>query len=248
MLDLPRPRLVGRHQYINAGTAIAALRAAGFEQFETSAFEAGLHPCGLAGAFAAHRQGPPPGARSRGLANSGSTAATMPMAAGCWRPPWRIKASATISPLVLIVGMLGTKDSDAFFRNFIGLAREVIAVPISGQIAARPADEVASIAASVGLTTSVQASVEIRAGLAAGFRMGAATAHPGLRIALSRGGSAGRQRNAAAIDSPPTRKKGAVRPLFKHRAFETLRPMPGSTWRDRPWAQRRSSGRRPCRP
>ena len=56
--------------------------------------------------------------------------------------------------------MLGTKDSDAFFRNFIGLAREVIAVPISGQIAARPADEVASIAASVGLTTSVQASVE----------------------------------------------------------------------------------------
>ena len=36
------PRLVGRHQYINAGTAIAALRAAGFEQFETSAFEAGM--------------------------------------------------------------------------------------------------------------------------------------------------------------------------------------------------------------
>jgi dihydrofolate synthase/folylpolyglutamate synthase len=33
-------------------------------------------------------------------------------------------------------------------------------VPISGQIAARPADEVASIAAGVGLTASVQASVE----------------------------------------------------------------------------------------
>ena len=64
------------------------------------------------------------------------------------------------APLVLIAGMLGTKDSQAFFKNFSGLAREVIAVPIAGQIAARPADEVASIAASVGLTTSTAPSVE----------------------------------------------------------------------------------------
>ena len=48
------------------------------------------------------------------------------------------------APLVLIVGMLGTKDADGFLRNFPGLAREVIAVPITGQIAARPAEEVAA--------------------------------------------------------------------------------------------------------
>jgi dihydrofolate synthase/folylpolyglutamate synthase len=61
---------------------------------------------------------------------------------------------------VLIAGMLGTKDSESFFKNFVGLAREVIAVPIPGQIAARPAEEVAAIAGSVGLTASTRASVE----------------------------------------------------------------------------------------
>jgi dihydrofolate synthase/folylpolyglutamate synthase len=64
------------------------------------------------------------------------------------------------APLVLIAGMLSTKDSAGFFRNFSGLAREVIAVPIQGQLAARPPEEVAAIAAGVGLTTSVQPSVE----------------------------------------------------------------------------------------
>src|ERR687898_510574 len=34
--------LVGRHQYINAGTAVAALRVAGFKGFEAAAFENGL--------------------------------------------------------------------------------------------------------------------------------------------------------------------------------------------------------------
>ena len=33
-------------------------------------------------------------------------------------------------PLVLIVGMLATKDCEGFLRNFSGLARRVIAVPI----------------------------------------------------------------------------------------------------------------------
>ncbi|MFL5326497.1 MAG: bifunctional folylpolyglutamate synthase/dihydrofolate synthase, partial [Microvirga sp.] len=42
LLDLPRPKLAGRHQFTNAGTAIAALRAAGFGGFETAAFENGM--------------------------------------------------------------------------------------------------------------------------------------------------------------------------------------------------------------
>ena len=33
-------------------------------------------------------------------------------------------------PLVLIVGMLATKDSAGFLRNFAGLARRMIAVPV----------------------------------------------------------------------------------------------------------------------
>ena len=126
LLDLPRPRLVGRHQYINAGTAIAALRAAGFEQFETSAFEAGRHPRRMAGPPAAPR--PRAACRSSRpkAASSGSTAATTPMAAGCSPPPWPTQSERSDAPLVLIVGMLGTKDSDGLLHAISsGLAREV---------------------------------------------------------------------------------------------------------------------------
>jgi len=40
-MDLPRPRLFGRHQFDNAGTAIAAIRAAGLK-VPASAFEQGV--------------------------------------------------------------------------------------------------------------------------------------------------------------------------------------------------------------
>ena len=43
-------------------------------------------------------------------------------------------------PLVLIVGMLTTKDSAGFLRNFAGLARRVIAVPIPRQEKSVPAE------------------------------------------------------------------------------------------------------------
>ena len=42
LLDLPRPRLFGRHQIGNAGTAVAALRAAGAWAIGSDAFEAGM--------------------------------------------------------------------------------------------------------------------------------------------------------------------------------------------------------------
>src|ERR1700723_3581649 len=53
-------------------------------------------------------------------------------------------------PLVLVVGMLSTKDSEGFLRNFSGLARRVIAVPIH-QDKSVPAAELAEIAGSVGI-------------------------------------------------------------------------------------------------
>ncbi|WP_204316187.1 hypothetical protein, partial [Serratia marcescens] len=64
------------------------------------------------------------------------------------------------APLVLIVGLLGTKDAEGFLRHFAGLARVLIAVPIAGQIAARPAEEVARIAESVGLPARIAPGIE----------------------------------------------------------------------------------------
>jgi dihydrofolate synthase/folylpolyglutamate synthase len=159
LLDLPRPRLVGRHQFTNAGTAIAALRAAGFGSFETAAFEAGLTRVDWPGRLQRLTKGRLPGLAPAGCELwldgghnfDGGRALSAAMADLSERGD---------APLVLIAGMLGTKDSEGFFRNFLGLAREVAAVPISGQIAARPPEEVAAIAARVGLTSVVRPSVE----------------------------------------------------------------------------------------
>ncbi len=159
LLDLPRPRLSGRHQFTNAGTAIAALRASGFRNFEAAAFEAGMTRAEWPGRLQRLTRG-----RLLGLAPAGSD---LWLDGGHNLDGGRVLAAAMAdleergdAPLVVIAGMLGTKDSGGFFRNFAGLAREVIAVPIPGQVAARPAEEVAAIAARVGLTSSTAPNVE----------------------------------------------------------------------------------------
>jgi len=53
-------------------------------------------------------------------------------------------------PVVLIVGMLSTKDCAGFLKNFSGLARRVVTVPIH-QDKTVPAAELALVAESVGI-------------------------------------------------------------------------------------------------
>jgi dihydrofolate synthase/folylpolyglutamate synthase len=159
LLDLPRPKLIGRHQFTNAGAAIAALRVAGFEQFEISAFEAGLTRAEWPGRLQRLNRGRLPEIAPQGCEiwlDGGHN----PDGGRVLAAAMADRSERSDAPLVLITGMLGTKDSGAFFKNFSGLAREVIAVPIAGQIAARPAEEIAAIAGSVGLTTSTAPSVE----------------------------------------------------------------------------------------
>ncbi|MEH3145559.1 MAG: bifunctional folylpolyglutamate synthase/dihydrofolate synthase [Methylobacterium frigidaeris] len=159
LLDLPRPRLAGRHQIVNAGIAIAALRAAGFGDIGTEAFEAGLAAIDWPG-------------RLQRLAR-GRLSELVPAGAELWLDGGhnvdggRILAAAMAdlqergdAPLVLVAGLLGTKDAEGFLRNFVGLARALVAVPIGGQIAARPAEEVAAIARAVGLGAETAPSIE----------------------------------------------------------------------------------------
>ena len=158
LLDLPRPRLIGRHQYVNAGTAIAALRAAGFGSSTTSAFEAGC---------------PAPNGRDACSGSRRAACRLLPQAPTLARrrpqPRWRPGAcrrhgrfrGAQCAPLVLIVGMLGTKDSAGFLRTSPASRGRCIAVPIrpDGRAAGR---EVAAIAADVRPPTSSVPSVEAR--------------------------------------------------------------------------------------
>ncbi|CAH1658428.1 bifunctional folylpolyglutamate synthase/dihydrofolate synthase [Chelatococcus asaccharovorans] len=159
LLDLPLPRLAGRHQHINAGTAIAALRTGGFDRLPVAAYEAGMKNADWP-------------ARMQRLTR-GDLIGHAPEGAEIWldgghNPEGgRAIASAMAdmeesrpAPLVLIVGMLGTKDAVGFLSPFAGLARELLAVSMTTQLAARPAEEIAEIAQDLGFVTSAHASVE----------------------------------------------------------------------------------------
>jgi dihydrofolate synthase/folylpolyglutamate synthase len=149
LLDLPAPKLQGRHQFDNAGVAIAALRAAG-EQLPVAAFETGMLKADWPARLQLLSQG-----RLKALAPAGSelwldgshnAEGGRALAAALGDLEERVPR-----PLVVIVGMLGTKDSAGFLRNFAGLARRVIAVPIPRQEKTLSADTVADVARAIGI-------------------------------------------------------------------------------------------------
>jgi dihydrofolate synthase / folylpolyglutamate synthase len=157
LLDLPAPKLYGRHQFENAGTAIAALRVAGLK-LPAAAFEAGMTKVDWP-------------ARMQRLSH-GRLAALLPPESELWldgghnADGGRAIAAALADleervsrPLVLVVGMLSTKDNEGFLRNFSGLARRVIAVPIH-QDKAVPAAALADIARSIGIPAFARDDVD----------------------------------------------------------------------------------------
>jgi dihydrofolate synthase / folylpolyglutamate synthase len=148
LLDLPSPRLFGRHQIDNAGLAVATLRAAGFGM-PTDAYEQGV-------------QGAEWPARMQRL-TTGLLVREAPAGSEVWldgghNPEGGRIAAAALGdleervsrPVVLIVGMLATKDLDGFLRNFSGLARRLIAVPIASD-KSLPPDVIAQAARAVGI-------------------------------------------------------------------------------------------------
>jgi dihydrofolate synthase/folylpolyglutamate synthase len=166
LLDLPPPGLVGRHQHLNAGTAIATLRAVFGASFPEAAIARGLENVVWPG-------------RLQRL--TGDAATEAPAGAEVWldgghnADGGRVLAEAMADleardprPLVMIAGMLATKDSAAFLGHFSGRAESLVAVGIAGQDVARPAAEVAAIAAGVGIPAAgaaglAQAFAAIRA-------------------------------------------------------------------------------------
>ncbi len=158
LLDLPLPRLAGRHQIENAGTAIAGLRAAGYGLLPVSAFEAGIQ----------RAEWP---ARLQRL-KQGRLAALIPQGAELWLDGGHNADGAKVlavamadmqdrkpAPLILVCGMLGTKDLPAVLAPFKGLAQELVAVPVTGLMAGRPPQEIADAAAALGLVSCVAETV-----------------------------------------------------------------------------------------
>ena len=158
-----------RQQLDNAGTAIATLRACGLA-LPMAAFEVGIAKAEWPARMQHLSQG-----TLKQLAPAGSE---LWLDGGHNAEGGRAIASAlgdleerVSRPLIVIVGMLTTKDIAGFLRNFSGLARCVIAVPIPKQEKSVPADTLAEIAHGVGIPAESRDT--LKAALAA-------TAHLGL--------------------------------------------------------------------
>jgi dihydrofolate synthase/folylpolyglutamate synthase len=168
LLDLPAPRLFGRHQFDNAGVAIATLRALDTLKLVPRAFEHGL----------ADVEWP---ARLQRI-TQGDLVKLAPEGAEIWvdgghNPDGGRAVAAALAdleervsrPLLLVVGMLSTKDAEGFLRNFAGLARRIIAVPISGQEKSIPAPALADTIRRVGIPADNTDGIEAALALAARF-------------------------------------------------------------------------------
>src|SRR3954471_4589019 len=157
LLDLPPPKLFGRHQFDNAGTAIAALRAAGI-RLPAAAIEQGL----MRAEWPARLQ----------RLTTGKLVTLAPAGAELWldgghnADGGRAIAAAlgdleerVSRPLVLIVGMLSTKDRSGFLGNFPGLVRRVFGVPIH-QDKGVPVAEITEAARQAGMPADAAESIE----------------------------------------------------------------------------------------
>jgi dihydrofolate synthase/folylpolyglutamate synthase len=169
LLDLPAPRLLGRHQFDNAGAAIATLRTLTTPKIPLAAYEAGLTGVDWPARMQRLASG-----RLPGLAPPGSE---LWLDGGHNPEGGRVTAAVLADleervsrPLVLVVGMLASKDSEGFLTNFAGLARSVIAVPIVGQEKGLPPEVIAQAAQRANIPA--QSSESIENALAAIGRLG----------------------------------------------------------------------------
>ena len=157
LLDLPMPALPGEHQIGNAGVAIATLRAA-FPGLPESACAAGMTrvdwPARLQrltrGALVDLAPKPSELWLDGGHNAAGGRALAAAVGDMARRAP---------RPLVMIVGMLTTKDSRAFLAPFAALAEEIVAVPVAGDHAGRAPAELVAIAGELGVRASEAAGV-----------------------------------------------------------------------------------------
>lgn len=159
LMDLAAPKLFGRHQFDNAGLAIATLRAIDTLKISMPAFEAGI----VNAEWPARMQRLVSGA----LVDQGPAGCEIWLDGGHNAEGGRVAAAAlgdleerVSRPLVVIAGMMANKDAGAFLANFAGLTRHIMAVPIPGRANAMPPDRLADAARALGMRVENAASVE----------------------------------------------------------------------------------------
>jgi dihydrofolate synthase/folylpolyglutamate synthase len=169
--DLSPPRLVGAHQFENAGLAVAAVKAAGLP-YTDEILSAGLE----AARWPARLQRLKSGPLVKRLKGDEETEIWLdgghnPHAARALAQAMADLEEKASKPLVLIAGMQENKDADGFFAAFSGLAASVFAVKADHQGARSPLS-VAEAAERAGLPAHPCASLGEAADLARGTGRG----------------------------------------------------------------------------
>jgi dihydrofolate synthase/folylpolyglutamate synthase len=150
LLDLPLPRLAGRHQIENAGVAIAALRHAGRGWGQDAAVERGLFTVEWPARLQRLHRGPLVDAAPKG-AEVWLDGGHNPHGAEAVSRAMADMEEHGDRPLYLICGMLSNKDALGYLRSFNGLARHVVTVAIAGEAGSMGAGALYDVARRAGL-------------------------------------------------------------------------------------------------
>lgn len=158
LLDLPMPRLPGRHQIDNAAIAIAALRRGPLPVSE-AAIARGLRDVEWPARLQRLTRGP--------LVERLPAHAELWLDGGHNPSAGRVVAHAMADfvqsnprPLFMIVGMKETKDAKGFFAPFQGLAAHVETIAIPDDPACLPPETLADAAHEAGLDASPAPSLD----------------------------------------------------------------------------------------
>lgn len=157
LVDLSLPRLPGRHQLVNAGTAIATARAAKILD-RPGSLEAGMTEVDWPGRLQRLVRGR--------LVDEAPPGAEIWLDGGHNPDAGEVVASALADleervprPVFLIAGMLSTKDPAGYFRHFAGLVRHVFTVRVPNADATIEAAALAEAAEAAELSAEPVSSV-----------------------------------------------------------------------------------------
>ncbi|EJF80362.1 bifunctional folylpolyglutamate synthase/dihydrofolate synthase [Bartonella doshiae] len=158
LMDLPLPNLIGAHQIANAGASLQAVHHAGFqlsEQTISYALQNIYWPARmqhLTQGYLVDQMSPD---IDLWLDGGHNPAAGKVVAAELAR--WKKKSNR---PIIMIVGMLNTKDAVGYFRPLANLVDEVYTIPLMNNNAALYPTDLAKSARKVGLFATPQAHIQ----------------------------------------------------------------------------------------
>lgn len=156
-LSLPPPSLTGAHQLINAGAAIACLAGLAGLTVDDQALRRGIAGATWPARLQRLTRGPLPARLPPDWdvwldgGHNDSAGEVLAAQAAAWAQETPAK------PLLLVFGMLGTKDPAAFLAPLAGHAAALRAVPIPGEATALTAAEAAVQARTAGIRDAAPA-------------------------------------------------------------------------------------------